>query len=200
VARGGARDGSGVIAMDESPAPKPARPRTSLVRREWRLLMMWLKLACAMACAGAQALAWFTPVRSIGDYGDAISFKIAMWRASPDSMTYTETDGAGHLLFTYTTSKPSLVKQWFAYVNDETPIGAWGGCSGFAVESPPVYRTYTFSARGVIIERATAITGTTVCQFEYRLSAGAAHDPFLYFLSDPHDSPSPPPVGHQEVP
>jgi hypothetical protein len=157
-----------------------------------------LALAAFVALLAFVALEPAPPSYSPGDYVSHISFWISMWRASPDSMTYTETDSAGRTLFTYTTSNPDLVKQWFAYVNDETPLSE-GGCNGVLGETP-VYRSYTFSARGHTIETATAVMGTTVCAYVYQLSAGSAHDSFRYFLSDPRDSPNPPPVGHQEIP
>ncbi|HEU0025650.1 MAG TPA: hypothetical protein VFQ25_00920 [Ktedonobacterales bacterium] len=192
--------------MDESATPKPERPRASRVRRarrfarrEWRLLLAWLALACAMACV---ALAVFAQVASSyppEDYGAYASFKIAMWRVSPDSMTYTETDDAGHLLFTYTTSKPDLVNRWFAYVNDETPVGKYTLCGYTLNEPPPIHHTYVFSRHGAPVETATSGTQSYLCYF-YTLSAGSSRDPFQYFLSNPHASPDPPPVGHQEIP
>jgi hypothetical protein len=191
--------------MDGSPAPAPPPQRASLARRarrfarrEWRLLMMYLALAGVMACAGAQALAWLAPAGSIGDYGAFASFKVAMWRASPDSMTYTETDDAGHLLFTYTTTKPDLVSRWFAYVNDETPV-MYAECGQTLNEPPPIHHTYVFSRHGSPVETATSGLQSYLCYF-YTLSAGSSRDPFQYFLSNPHASPNPPPVGHQEIP
>ena len=192
--------------MEESPAPTSQPQRKSLARRvtrfarrERRLLMMYLALAGAMACVAIAVFAQIASVYPPEGYGAFASFKVAMSRASPDSMTYTETDDAGHLLFTYTTTNPDLVSRWFAYVNDETPVGRYTSCGHTLNEPPPMRHTYLFSQHGAPVEMATGESGGLYCSF-YTLSAGSSRDPFQYFLSNPHDSPNPPPVGHQEIP
>ncbi len=125
-------------------------------------------------------------------------FEVGVRQIPPDGLTYTEKDSAGHVTFTYTTGQQDLVGRWGAYVNGEPSNGALPTCSLPAIPAPPIYRTYTFTWRGIPVESATS--GPDNCH-HFILSSGGLPDPFdKYFLSDPHLSHQPPDVGDPEVP
>lgn len=177
----------------------------SRARRAWNSMRGRVLVTLALAVvavilliilAGPNPLA---PTQRPGDYLTYASFELTIWRTTPDSMTYTESDTAGHSLYTYTTSRPDLVSRWYAYVNDEQPAAQFDACGYTLNEPPPVHHVYVFRARGAVVETATSDDQSYLCYF-YTRSAGATHDPFRYVLTNPHASPRPPPVGHQAIP
>lgn len=103
-------------------------PSASWAGRAWRSMRgrVIFTAACALAL-GALLLILVGPgpltlISHPSDYLSYASIEWAVWRTKPDSMTYTESDGAGHVLFAYSTSKPDAVSRWYAYVNGAQPI------------------------------------------------------------------------------
>lgn len=77
--------------------------------------------------------------------------EVAARALTPTSMTYTETNAAGHTVFSFTSHDPATVAEWDHYVNGQPSLGRYPVCT-YAPTYTPLAGAFTFTYHGVPLE------------------------------------------------